>query len=232
MQIVCIDTDSHILAGMALTASMRLEHSKCTWMTNIEPVLAGVEIVKIPEITSLLEYSEIVMKRLECDDSHLLLIQWDGFVIDCSAWTDEFLEYDYIGAPWSDGRVGNGGFSLRSRKLIYALRAKEFVVDNSEDILICQTYRKQLEKKYKIRFAPLHVAEKFSFECGPPAGKVLGFHGAFNWCNAVTEEYMLQLIPHISERNLRDPYLIKAMVRNCELVNYNKAAQKLKDRYV
>ena len=33
------------------------------------------------------------------------------------AWTDDFFNYDYIGATWDDGVVGNGGFSWRSRKL-------------------------------------------------------------------------------------------------------------------
>ena len=32
--------------------------------------------------------------------SHYLSIQADGWVLDASRWTDEFLEYDYIGAPW------------------------------------------------------------------------------------------------------------------------------------
>ena len=31
---------------------------------------------------------------------HFLLIQWDGHAVNAAAWTDEFLAYDYIGAPW------------------------------------------------------------------------------------------------------------------------------------
>ena len=27
------------------------------------------------------------------------------------------LAYDYCGAPWKDGKVGNGGFSIRNTKL-------------------------------------------------------------------------------------------------------------------
>ena len=51
----------------------------------------------------------------------MLGIHDDGFVINPNLWTDQFLKYDYIGAPWSHTipyygqkyRVGNGGFSLR-----------------------------------------------------------------------------------------------------------------------
>src|SRR5574340_709517 len=32
--------------------------------------------------------------------SHLLTIQWDGWVLDGAKWQEEFLKYDYIGAPW------------------------------------------------------------------------------------------------------------------------------------
>src|SRR5262249_57014048 len=50
---------------------------------------------------------------------HFLLIQWDGHPVNADAWTDEFLAYDYIGAPWQwyspETRVGNGGFSLPSQ---------------------------------------------------------------------------------------------------------------------
>ena len=61
-----------------------------------------------------------------------LIIQDDGFVTGPNQWRKEFLDYDYIGAPWplpTDDfsyrdpfgnliRVGNGGFSLRSKKIL------------------------------------------------------------------------------------------------------------------
>ena len=55
----------------------------------------------------------------------MLLIQWDGYVVNPEAWDPAFLGCDYLGAKWywhDDGmRVGNGGFSLRSRRLLDAL---------------------------------------------------------------------------------------------------------------
>jgi len=59
------------------------------------------------------------------DTQFTLVTQWDGYVINAEAWTEEFLDYDYIGARWigdvvkaagspPEYNVGNGGFSLRS----------------------------------------------------------------------------------------------------------------------
>ena len=36
--------------------------------------------------------------------SHVLVTQWDGFVLDAGAWTDDFLAYDYVGAVWPECR--------------------------------------------------------------------------------------------------------------------------------
>lgn len=64
------------------------------------------------------------------ETSHALLIHPDGYVIRPWLWDNAWLEYDYIGAPWRDDpnafldpwgrnqRVGNGGFSLRSKRLL------------------------------------------------------------------------------------------------------------------
>ena len=62
------------------------------------------------------------------DTDYVLTFQSDGFILNPDAWTDEFFNYDYIGAPWGDNRyaVGNGGFSFRSKKLM------NFVSDNIE----------------------------------------------------------------------------------------------------
>jgi len=87
-------------------------------------------VVKIPRIASRAEYSRFVIKELgrHFRTSHLLVIQWDGYVINGKAWQEAFLEYDYIGAPWGfhtdQHRVGNGGFSLRSRRLFDAASAR------------------------------------------------------------------------------------------------------------
>ena len=123
--------------------------------------------------------------------SHLLTIQWDGFPYDATAWQDEFLSYDYIGAPWHwlpDRQVGNGGFSLRSVRLMRFLaeHQADFPYRYPEDEAICRRYGAELEK-LGFRFAPLEVACRFSFE-GQRMTPTFGFHGVWNWQVTLTDK--------------------------------------------
>jgi len=126
-------------------------------------------VVLIPHINSTKDYSRFIVKELHkhVDTSHVLIIQHDGFILNPRAWDDEFLQYDYIGAPWCypDGfNVGNGGFSLRSRKLLQMIAEDErFTEFHPEDHCIARTYRKRLERN-GIKFAPEPLARRFAIE--------------------------------------------------------------------
>ena len=78
--------------------------------------------------------------------------------------------------------VGNGGFSLRSRRLLQALQDPRFapVADVAEDELIGRVWRPVLEHEFGLRFAPDAVASRFAYERVLPAGPTFGFHGLFN----------------------------------------------------
>jgi hypothetical protein len=126
-------------------------------------------IVSIDSITSIEAYSHFCIRELAkfVDTDFTLIFQHDGFILNPDAWTDEFLQYDYIGAPWwymDDQNVGNGGFSLRSKKLLDVLHTADFVTEfHPEDHHIARTYHKEL-KIHGIRYAPQSLAEKFSIE--------------------------------------------------------------------
>jgi hypothetical protein len=110
-------------------------------------------------------------------------------------WSDDFYRFDYIGAPWWGGKpsVGNGGFSLRSKKLLRALEDLNFIEGIPEDVLICTHYRSILERKYQIKFAPVEVAERFSFEMAKTKKEIsraFGFHGMHNFSYVLTEREM------------------------------------------
>ena len=108
----------------------------------------------------------------------------DGFILNPHLWNDEFLNYDYIGAPWKEHakhRVGNGGFCLRSRRLLYLSQFIPYYPDAHDDELICITYRKFFEDN-GIKYAPLELAMKFALEsqipeCDYDLDKCFGFHG-------------------------------------------------------
>ncbi|WP_294035175.1 DUF5672 family protein [uncultured Moraxella sp.] len=160
-----------------------------------------------------------------------LIVQNDGFVVDGDNWRDEFFEYDYIGAPvyglyevLDDGTaknhqgdacdeylrdmppnfidVQNGGFSLRSKKLLgmprklgikWQVNIPKFFsaqplsldfesISHNEDMYLCVMIRKILEAQ-GLRFAPVETACYFACESTTvhnaldiPLNQVLGCH--------------------------------------------------------
>jgi hypothetical protein len=177
---VCVDCRHHELAAAVLRRSMaQCRFERVQFFTDRKIDLPGAEVVVIPEIASIADYSRFIVKELgaRVETDYALIVQYDGYVLNGRRWRDEFHDYDYLGAPWSRGGVGNGGFSLRSRKLLQSLRDPRIAELVPEDRAICETYRGLLEKEYGIRFAPVEVAGRFSFETLPPPEPTLGFHG-------------------------------------------------------
>lgn len=127
----------------------------------------------IPEIKSKREYSYWIIHQLgkHLQTPFALICQWDGFVVNHKAWTNEFLNYDYIGSPWPPWEdnnyrpdtVGNGGFSLRSKKLCDLVSRLAPACFENEDRVICEDRREQLENQ-GIKFAPVKLAWQFSCE--------------------------------------------------------------------
>lgn len=135
--------------------------------------------------TTLDGYSRAMLftlpKHVETDFA--LTVQQDGMVLRPHLWSDEFYSYDYIGAPWppnmhftnsgKEVRVGNGGFSFRSKRLLNAFNEYNLeYTDNgtgffNEDGQICCYYRDFLEEK-GFMFAPPEVAARFSTEITVP----------------------------------------------------------------
>lgn len=125
----------------------------------------------------------------------VLLVQWDGYILDAKAWNNDFLIYDYIGATWPQhmvNSVGNGGFNLRSTKLMKLL-ANEFDAPLSvpEDEYICRTLRPELEMKHFIKFPPTDIANAFSYERSALDKPTFGFHGLFNMWRHVDDTDMV-----------------------------------------
>jgi hypothetical protein len=142
-----------------------------------------------------------VPKHIET--SHALFIHWDSWIVEPSMWRDDFLAYDYVGAPWwfSDGmNVGNSGFTIRSKRLIDFLAANEaqFPIGTPEDLVLCRTYRKRLPQ---FRWAPQALAHEFAFERTRATERSFGFHGMFNWpfvlSDAEIDERMTLATPYV-----------------------------------
>lgn len=126
-------------------------------------------VLSIDTVDSIEKYSHFFIKRVNdfVDTDFVLVIQYDGFILNPEAWTDDFLAYDYIGAPWwyeDDYNVGNGGFSLRSKKLLGILHSDDHIQEfHPEDHHIVRTYGQYLES-LGIIFAPEDIGSRFSIE--------------------------------------------------------------------
>lgn len=132
-----------------------------------------IEMIRIPKI-NIVGYSSWCIKELwkYVTTDFVLMVQHDGYIINPKSWSEEFLDYDYIGAPWPhfltyDGNVGvgNGGFSIRSRQLCEQVAFCQLPhMGINEDVYICQTMRKEKAYNADIKFAPPSVAARFAVE--------------------------------------------------------------------
>jgi hypothetical protein len=187
--------------------------------TEIHP---SIRWRRIARLASRADYSRFMLRELadHVRTSHALCIQWDGFVLNGHAWDPSFLDFDYIGAVWpqfDDGHdVGNGGFSLRSKRLLNACKQLPFDGTVGEDVTIGRKCRAELEAS-GIRFAPAAVARRFAYERTPPTGQEFGFHGAFNLVKHVSPDDAFQIFrslePLMLNRNERRELLWWALKR-------------------
>jgi hypothetical protein len=162
--------------------------------------------VEIENLETIDKYSEFCIRNLVkyVSTDFALVVQHDGFVLNPNSWDDVFMEYDYVGAPWfvkeeywferfkfpeelrNTYVVGNGGFSLRSRKLLETSSnfadLGVFKTYQPEDLAMCVYHRREMEET-GIKFAPKEVAERFSIEGRNHVyDKQFGFHG-LKWTN-------------------------------------------------
>lgn len=201
----CVDTRLPQMAMDAMRICMAQAHfGKALLFTRpqhgLHDVPHGIEVIEVDTITSIEAYSHFLLKEMRpyLQTSHMLIVQWDGYVIDPSMWCDDFLSVDYIGAVWPQyndaHRVGNGGFSLRSRKLLDALAQDEIVPHHPEDTCIARTHRTQLEERWCIRFADEAMAHRFAFERHKRHPTSFGFHGLSNMALFLSEKVLADFI--------------------------------------
>lgn len=131
-----------------------------------------VEFVEIEPINRVIDYSKFCVKRLNkyINTDFCLLYQWDGGISNPNLWSDKFLEFDYIGAPWPEKQFktqtcmsGNGGFSLRSKKFLTESSNLPHECNLNEDVFLAITHRKYFEQR-GIKFADCDTSKLFSVE--------------------------------------------------------------------
>jgi Protein of unknown function (DUF5672) len=192
--LVLADTVCHELSAMAV--------EDCLAVASFGDVLVFSDKEILPDRTRIIAPLDSIpawTRFMWCEvhkhvrTGHILIIQWDSWILDTDMWRSEFLSYDYVGAPWLGSscvvRVGNSGFSLRSKRLMDYLAANLEPPDDLDDKWICVEHRDQLEKA-GFTWAPEEVAWDFSLELSHAGwsgrvhsweGRHFGFHGVQNF---------------------------------------------------
>jgi len=196
-----VDLDATLLA--LSISSHEIEFAEVKLLTS-EPILPNNPEIKVEPIPRLdiWGYSKFIIKDLHryIQTSHCLVIQGDGFILNPQKWQAQFLDYDYIGAPWplqlmlqpanlplnmTANQVGNGGFSLRSKKLLQETAKIDFdsltFPSFSEDLIICHFLYDQMISA-NMKFPRPELAAQFSIESpdaayGQNPSTAFGFHG-------------------------------------------------------
>jgi hypothetical protein len=219
--LICIDTVQPQEAILAMMKSMEsFKFAKCKLFTDCNGVSKkykkynnDIELIDIGTINNITRYSEFCLKELDdyIETDYCLTVQHDGFIVRPNLWTDEFLEYDYIGAPWPEkwgyvNRVGNGGFNLKSKKFLQVCkkifknidmqvdikREKGYLLSN-DDFLYSVVFYKEMLKE-GIKYAPVELAARFSIEhpVKEMQSESFGFHETFT--NFTKEAYLEKYI--------------------------------------
>ena len=155
-----------------------------------EELETNFELIKIKKLNSIKEYNDFILTLNPYIKSDFaLIVQDDGHIVNPNKWNKLFLDYDYIGAPWPNNyswkarfkkkynksisdqivkninynQVGNGGFSLRSKKFLEYSQTFSNCESISEDIFLC-IYNYEKSQNHKIKFPNFNLAKEFSYE--------------------------------------------------------------------
>jgi hypothetical protein len=244
-----VDTHTPALAVQALLRSMRLVQFGRVllfthgWVPRV--VLPEIEVVEIDPLPDAAALALFMRRHLPgyVRSSHALLTRWDASVIHPAAWNDEFLVHDYVGAPWpgepAGHNVGEGGFSLRSRRFLLAGQDPRLPDGAPEDRHWCVSCRGALEQLHGVSFAPQPLAERFA-TLG--AGTAFGAVGAWHLPAVMSEPEMLECLHRLppdffastdATRLLRAlarrgmPQATRTMLRQCEAAGHAAGAGPL-----
>ncbi|MEO7762152.1 MAG: hypothetical protein ABIS68_09615, partial [Casimicrobiaceae bacterium] len=186
--LICIDCQRHALALAAIEQSMlRCRFAEVVWFTDQAPVIDELRVVPIEPLTTAAQRFRFVAQRVaeHVATSHVLLIQWDAFVVNPSAWRDDFLDYDYI-APRASSAArlpsGDEGIALMSTRILRALALTVGAGDDTIGIkrAVDQAARHDARTTTPLRIAPRSMRNRFAFGEDPPVGQPFGFQGVYN----------------------------------------------------
>lgn len=121
-----------------------------------------------------------------------LIFQTDSMILEKNKYKiNDFLEYDYVGAPWNNGKVGNGGLSLRRKSIMLdILNKKSYNHSQNEDYYFSLSYN--------INKPNYNKAKEFSIETCYHDNP-FGIHKIWNYLNQEVYNKLIKEYPEIDE---------------------------------
>lgn len=119
---------------------------------------------------------------------NILIFQTDSILLRKGI--DQFLEFDYIGAPWHNGKVGNGGLSFRKKsKMVQIINTIPLEKSGTQDEDVY--FAENSKKNPTVKFPTVEQAKQFSVE-SLYAKNPLGIHAAYKYLSEYQIRELLQ----------------------------------------
>lgn len=112
-----------------------------------------------------------------------------------------YMEYDYVGAPWRNGNVGNGGLSLRRKsKMLEVLDKCDHVKMYTPEQLWNEDafFSEKINHIMKLHKPSFEDAKKFSVET-VFSNESFGIHNCWKWLNNFEFEIVCSYCPNLKE---------------------------------
>lgn len=168
---------------------------------------------------------------------YALIFQTDSVLCSLSPWSvDDFLQYDYVGAPWmvpTHGLdVGNGGLSLRNVSLMLDI-TKTYPpgLNEHEDVYFARCFSMMLRAGKKVRLPSPHVAASFAYETGmPPVLTSFGVHklDAVRW----GPDGQRHVTPNAEVVAITCPEVVAGVLLSCNVSEYREGQNAVTDMFL
>ena len=128
------------------------------------------------------------------DGEHILIFQTDSCMCSKSInKIEDFLKYDYVGAPWKDPNYpnngGNGGFSLRKKSKMLEIITNHKYNNENEDLYF---------SKYSNNLPSRELLKSFAVETLLYNSTPIGIHKPWDWLNKNELNKLKESCPEIS----------------------------------
>lgn len=154
----------------------------------LKPIVLDVDNLTIAQYNTMLMSSAFY----KCIPTETMLIfQTDTMILEPTYLT-AFLSYDYVGAPWKSGGVGNGGLSVRKKTKMLTITQTVMPFQSNEDVYFAfQTIVPLLKPSFQ-------EAQKFAVET-VFYEQPFGIHAPWKHLNEHEMGILLEKYPAIQE---------------------------------